>query len=109
MSRRYLIRCVDANRTTMTAEPLPLEVAEAQALRLQGRGRGVRCEVVPAAERAGGMRLSDEIKADRRRRSRCETARAAVLKAQQRFVDHCQGGQPLEVQSQAIVPYKGRK
>ena len=43
--KKFLIRCVDRARTTMTAEPLPLEIAEQQALKLEGRGRGVRCEV----------------------------------------------------------------
>lgn len=87
--KKFLIRCVDRERTTLTAEPLPLQVAEQQALKLEGRGRGVRCEVVPAFERSGRMRRSDEIKADQKRRGRCETARRAVLKSIERFNTRC--------------------
>lgn len=87
--KKFLIRCVDRDRTTLTAEPLPMQVAEAQALKLEGRGKGVRCEVVPAFERSGKLRRADEIKADRKRRGRCETARRAVLKSIERFNTRC--------------------
>jgi hypothetical protein len=105
--KKFLIRCVDRARTTMTAEPLPLQVAEQQALKLEGRGRGVRCEVVPAFERSGKMRRSDEVKADQKRRARCETARRAVLKSITRFNTRC--GQQADVIDAEYVEVTPRK
>ncbi|MCK9355612.1 MAG: hypothetical protein M0R22_00455 [Dehalococcoidia bacterium] len=93
--KKFLIRCVDGGGTTLTTEPLPLAIAERQALGYQAENKRVRCEVVPAFERSGKMRRSDEVKADQKRRARCETARRAVLKSIERFNTRC--GQKADV------------
>lgn len=103
--KKFLIRCVDREHTTLTAEPLPLQTAEQQALKLESRGRGVRCEVVPAFERSGKLRRADEVKADQKRRSRCETARRAVLKSITRFNTRCgQQGDVIDAEYVEVTP-----
>ncbi len=92
MTKKYVIRCVGADRTTLTHQPLEMQAAEREALSLERKGRGhVKCDVIPALERAGRLRHSEEIQADRKRRNRCAAAREKAVRSVEAFYAKCGG------------------